>query len=293
MKFNVVILSFDGYPYTHFFFDTAKLFVNAIESLGYDCVLSKNHLDLSRMNILFGCHLIGQNGIDLTQSNLNYIVLQSEIIKQNQINLANNHSQFQNVYLPIMRNAKAVWDNHEDQVNLLKNMGINAFGFKTGYHPSLNEITHKNKKDIDFLFYGSITDYRREMIFKLKEKNKNVAVLFDDIGIYRNDYIGRTKIHLNIKQSEQMSQLPFWKISYLLNNGGLVVSETCDDQKWLQDCFLHADSKNFFDLCIDTLNRNDIDSLAKEKCDHFKKIPMTDFVKPLIEALEPQDLNHK
>ena len=111
-------------------------------------------------------------------------------------------------------------------------------------------------------------------------------MIFFSETIFRNDLIARSKIILSLRQREKIDHLSFARIVYLLNNKSLVVAESCDDQAWLEDCFLYADSDKFIDLCVETIERDDKEQLTEQFHERFKQKKMTDFLKPVVEELE-------
>lgn len=288
MKFNIVVIDPPNYAYTHFLFDTIKYLSYGLESLGHDCYISKNKFDSGRINIIFGGHNITKFSIvsAILQSKLNYIVLQSEIVRHETINTQTNKEQFTNIYLPLLENAIEVWDANSINLGVLNRMGIKVELFRLGYHSAMEEILDKNTQDIDFLFFGSITPHRKEMLDLLAKEKFKTEIVFDPVAFYRNDLIARSKIILNIRQGDNMPQLPYTRIVYAVNNKKLVISENCEDQEWLEDIFLHTETEKFIDLCIETIERNDSKKIGLSFYEKLTRKPMTGYLKPILKNLK-------
>ena len=288
MKFQITVIETEWNPYSHFLYDFAKLFCYSIESLGHDCSIVRNKFDLGRMNIVIAGHHLRdpKDVMDLRRSKVPYVVLQSEIIKGGLLNNVPGSKEFlDNVYLPLLQGARGVWDSIQVNKPELESLGIPARFYRGGYHPAMEEVVHKRDKDIDFLFVGSMTPHRREMLKALVERGYQVTTEFDAKAIYRNDLIARTKVNLAPRQSDQMNHLPWSRITYLLNNRSLVVGENCLDQEWLEHCFPHADTDKWGDLCIKMLERPDREEFALVCYERFRTLPMTEQVEPLLEGL--------
>jgi len=285
-KFSVCSMEPEGYRYSHFLYDICKYLCYGIESAGYDCCMVRNWLYSDRLNIIVGAHNL--NNSDRATQIMNagkYILLQSEMITGDSINYLNNKKTFAEVYLPLMKHAVTVWTSLESNVIKLSELGIRSDLIQVGYHSSMEEVIHKKNRDIDFLYFGSLTEHRKMMLEKLIARGGKVVTMFDDPSIFRNDLIARTKVNLAPHQGLGRNHLT-WRIPLLLNNRAIVVVEQCMDQKLYEECFPYADTDRWVDLCFELLDRKDLDTLADEYYERFKKIRMEDFVRPLIEKLE-------
>src|SRR5208282_1614878 len=171
MKFNVAVIDPKGYAYTHFLFYFCKLICHGLESLGHDCIVSRNAFDPGRTNIVVGGHLLSSpDQVDFIARLGPYIVLQSEAIQFGMVGLWDNKPQYQAVYVPLLKRARTVWEVIPHQLPILESMGARAQLFLGGYHPALEEVIHKETKDIDFLFFGSMTPHRQAQLVKLQAR---------------------------------------------------------------------------------------------------------------------------
>jgi hypothetical protein len=250
-----------------------------------------NQIEPDRINIVFGGHALGSiEHVDTIAGACKYIAVQHEILNPDGINLSRNQAQFEQVYLPFMRRAIVVWEGIPRNLAPLKRLGIKTAFFRGGYHPGLQEVRPKLERDIDFLFYGSITPYRREMLERLSARGHLVVAAFDPRATYRNDLIARAKVNLAPIQGPGMEHFAYGRVCYLLNNESLVVVQRCEDQAWLDSCFVPASEHNWVEVCEQTLQRPDRDALRKDLCERFRHIPFTAQIEGLLDATFSNEL---
>lgn len=286
MKCNIAVIDPKGYAWTHFLFDACKFFCYALEEMGHDCSIRKNNLEPSRLNILVGAHNLSspQHVLDIAGVG-DYVVLQTEVIKGDAVNLSGDRDHFESVYLPLMQRAKSVWEGASTNLAILEAFGCRTQTYVGGYTPAMEEIVHKRNKDIDFLFYGSMTPHRQRMLDQLRARGHVLVTEFDISAFYRNDLIARSKVALSPRQGDQMNHLPYGRICYLLNNRMPVLVERCLEQEWLQDCFFWSESDEWVDLCVETLLRSDRATATEEKFDRFRQLRLGDQVQRLLDEL--------
>jgi hypothetical protein len=294
MKFNVVVLEPRGYRFAHLLYDCARLFYHGLENLGHQCHIHKNWFDSSCLNLVIGGHMVedSQTVAKIRNGGIKYIVLQSEIFKSGTLKAVAAHrdnallkKRFEEAYLPLLQGASAIWEGVSDNLPELESLGLPAKFYVGGYVPELEEVSLKNERDIDFLFYGSRTPHRNIMLTHLENLGFNVKYDFDSPALFRNDLIARSKVNLSIAQSEEFSHLPWGRITYLLNNRCLVVGEACREQEWLEHCFLHAPTDEWVALCHQTLTRSNREEMREENYERFRRMPMTDQLEPLLEGM--------
>jgi GT2 family glycosyltransferase/Tfp pilus assembly protein PilF len=290
MRFSICVMEPEGFKYAHFLYDICKYLCYGIESAGYECCILRNKLSSDRINIMVGAHNQTDPAIiKQVKQTGNYILLQSEIITGDSINNWSVQKSFANVYLPLMRQARVVWDGVESNISQLRQMGIDAELLRFGYHPLMEEVHHKPHKDIDFLFCGSITPHRKQLIEKLGARGGKVVTMFDDAAMYRNDLIARARVNLAPNQGPGMNHFGGARVFYLINNRSVVVVERCYDQAMYEHCFASAETAQWVDLCMETLQRPDLPQITEEYYERFKEIRMVDFIKPLLEKFFATD----
>ncbi len=74
-----------------------------------------------------------------------------------------------------------------------------------------------------------------------------------------------------------------------MNNRGIVVSERCEDQEWLEDCFVSADTDGWLSACEDTLRRPDRQELVDQNWERFKNRPFAHRLRQVLDAEHAND----
>lgn len=283
MKFHICNLENRGASFSHFLDDFCRLVCFSLESLGHSCSISPNQIEPERINIIFGGHMLKTpENVDTIAGACTYIAVQHEILNKHGVNLSGDVRHFQDVYLPFLRRAMMVWEGIPRNLPPLQKLGIRAAFFRGGYHPGLADVRLKRERDIDFLFYGSVTAYRHQMIERLRQRGHQVVAVFDVRPIYRNDLIARAKVNLAPIQGQGMEHFASGRVCYLLNNRSLVVVQQCEDQEWLEHCFVTSSAEHWVDICEQTLQRRDREHICEEYADRFRALPFTDQLEGLL-----------
>jgi hypothetical protein len=287
MRFNITLVDPPGQRCAHFLFDLMRYLAHSIESLGHDCTIERNRCVADRTNILVGIHHLRSRGEakELLGPSRDYIVYQTEILRNERVN-DHDDGRYKDIVLPLLKGAKAVWESLHSNAEEFKARGIDFDFLRFGYHPAMKDIVFKKTRDIDFLFYGSITPHRKAVTEKLSQLGYRVRVDFDSAAFYRNDLIARSEIVLTLRQSETMNHMPYSRVVYLVNNGVLVVGDGGLEQEALEDVFVWTKSDDVIELCRETLARTDRRQLAEQFHEAFRSRPMTSFLAPLLEKLE-------
>jgi len=287
MKLSICLLEPEGYRFSHFLYDICKYFCYTIDASGYDCCMVKNRLYPDRINIIFGAHNLKSYALaeQIKQSG-KYIIMQTERLREGGIANWPDDPTFKSIYIPLMQQAFAVWSGLESNEPYLNKLGITSdWTPRFGYLPALEEVIHKKNKDIDFLYYGSLTPHRQKMIDELKKRGGNVVCIFDEAAIFRNDYIARTRINLAPNQSPEHDGLTI-RVLYMLNNRCHVALEQCFDQDWVEHCLTSAATEHWADMCMETLQRPDLDQLTEEYFQRYKQLDMVYLYQPLLDNLK-------
>src|SRR5688572_14580801 len=118
MKLNLTVIDPPTARHTHFLFDLARMISFGLEDLGHSCTLRRNATEEGRLNILLGVHnLTAPETVDaLIDSRHPYVVYQTEIIRGRTINGADLGDHLDKLFLPLLRNARAVWDTDEESM---------------------------------------------------------------------------------------------------------------------------------------------------------------------------------
>jgi hypothetical protein len=214
-RYRVVIIVPAGYKHSLCFSEVAFLLRNSLADNGFDCDIKVNELSTDRTNIILGSHLLAFGDY---LSSFKYIPYQLE-------QLSAVEGVFSDNMKNILSRGIAVWDYSLENIEFLKLQGIAAWHLPVGFHQSLEQVPHDREKDIDVLFYGSLGERRQAILNKLESSgHARVKTLFGAYGKERDEFIGRSKILLNIHYySAKIFEAV--RVSYLLNNRCCVVSE--------------------------------------------------------------------
>ena len=243
-KYQVCLMvpeSDDGRLYQGSFVFRELIFLlrSALTSLGADCIIKPNQLAEDRINIIIGYHLL-KHGDYLAR--YRYIPYQLE-------QLAADDGWYPENARLILANAEAVWDYSRKNIAFLADKEIEARFLPIGYHEDLEIIEHKQEKDIDVLFYGSINARRQAVLDQLgRIPGARVATATGVFGSERDDLIARARIVLNMHYYET-AILEQPRISYLLNNSCFVISEESADDPYAGLPLTTAPYAELADLC--------------------------------------------
>jgi hypothetical protein len=271
-KFRICIIVPNGYQHSQCFMEVAFLLKYSLNSLGIQCDLSVNDFSRDRINIILGWHLLA--GINNPES-YKYIPYQLEQLSDSTWKTFSAESK------TILEHAFYVWDYSAENISFLSTQGIHADYLPIGYHKGLELINSDIDKDIDVLFFGSLGERRKHIIDSLTTNNKlKVQTLFGIYGKKRDEYIGRSRIILNVHfyPSKIFEAV---RISYLLNNRCCVVSEESPLYPYNGVDIPMYKYENIVEECRILLNNKEkIERLRNSSYLEFRqKYPMTQFLK--------------
>ncbi len=180
----------------------------------------------------------------------------------------------------------AIWEPYDSNRELLALFDIAPDRLKKlslGFHEKLIDIDHRSweKKDIDVLFFGSVSP-RRQTILQALSQRFRVTGLLDAPAAFRNDLIARARVNLNIHNSDQFRHLSLTRTTYLLNNRCILLSETSDTHPELRSLVLEAPYEQLATECEKILSRNDIQHIVDSSFEQFQTMPMTNCLRELI-----------
>jgi len=275
MSLQIAFIMPSGYKGSMVFRELLFLLRDSLVSLGHEAIIKANQLDPEKINILLGYHLLNHGDY---LKDYRYVPYQLEQLD------ANKGWYSENVRL-LLRDATEIWDYSETNLRFLHEQGVTAKCLPAGYYPSLEIVPHTPEKDVDVLFYGSINERRKVLLEKLS-KHVRVQVLNGVFGLERDEWIGRSKIVLNIHFYE-MAILESVRISYLLNNSCFVITENSADNPYAKVPLVTAPYENLIDTIHHYLAHEDErKELLESTCRLFREnYPMTDLLKPILEQL--------
>jgi hypothetical protein len=273
-KYRVVIVAPEGYRHALCFTEVAFLLKNSLCGLGHDCEMGINEFAKDRTNIVVGYHLLRYGDHLLS---CRYIPYQLE-------QLSTAEGVFSDNVKALLATASEVWDYSPENIAFLKAAGITAKHLPVGYHQSLEQVPGSLQKDIDVLFYGSVTERRKAVLDELERMGAKVKVLFGVYGKERDACIGRSRIVLNIHFYDAKI-FEAVRVSYLLNNRCCIVSEESPQYPYAGVNIPLVPHEKLVARCMELLNYGDglMRRLADENYREFKqKFAMTDLIKNVM-----------
>ena len=160
----------------------------------------------------------------------------------NQIDIAKNDSsqygktvywnkRFNN-FLKVAKHAKFIFHLNPQQArNYSQLLNRKVTFLPHGYTENFRSVIHRSPetKDIDVLFTGSITPYRKSIIDRLKKYCRVVTSDVLTASFHRDDLVARSKICLNIRQNNEWSVFSNSRGNYHLSNNSFLLTESCSD----------------------------------------------------------------
>lgn len=228
MKFNIAFLGPE--KIFHLRRDFILLLKYTLEDLGHTVNISGSNLESSCINLLVGAYFLNSEQIKLiTNSKLKYININTEVISNDMLNFNPDKVDFINAYLPMMKAGIARWDVILDNIDQYLKYDTTAHFLRWGYHSSMQEINHEGNKDLDYYFFGMLSERRKSILSKLKSAGFKGIADHSCPYFVRNDRISRAKVNLNLVQDDKYSHVNSFRICYLLNNNCHIISELEND----------------------------------------------------------------
>lgn len=181
-----------------------------------------------------------------------------------------------------------VWDYDLKNIEVFHRLGIhNVQLFEFGYQKELQRIPifPDSEQVTDVLFYGSTNQRRKDIFEQMYSRGIRLYKLFGRYGTTRDEYIGKSKMIINLHYNPD-SLFEIVRIHYLLNNGIAVVTEkspsTFIASRYL-DCIAPAPYENLVDKCLELKNNSELlHSLRSRALSEFKKFPQAQFLASLL-----------
>ncbi len=216
MQFAVTVLAPPGYPHSRAFADISESIHFGLIELGHSSVLQPNTLHSDRTNIVFGPHLLPSFGNP--QLPPGTILFNLEQIRPQLFEAAPG-------YREILLSHR-LWDHSQRNVQALHALGAHtATHVPMGYVPQLARIPADVGKDIDVLFYGTLTPRRQALCDRLARCGIAVRIESRVYGAERDALIARSRIVLNICAIDHGVIFDAVRVCYLLANQAFVISE--------------------------------------------------------------------
>ena len=224
MKFNIAYLGPEN------LFNLRRDFIlilqYSLQDLGHDVVLSGATLDRSRFNLLIGAYFLKVEHLaEIAASGIHYAHINTEVISNDLLNHNPLKVDFLGAYLPSLKRGQFVWDVIMDNMSEYERYGANAYFLRWGSHAKMRDIQHKSEKDLDFYFFGMLSERRKLLLNSLLSAGFTGMADHSCPYFVRNDRIARSRIQLNLIQDDKYTHVNSFRICYLAENACCIVSE--------------------------------------------------------------------
>ena len=278
---NICIIKPNNYIHSLAYLEIAELLHYSVLELNKNSKISYNFIDINPKvkNIIFGAHLLNDDMINSIPSNT--IIFNTEQIESiNEI--------WKRRILLLASKGIVFWDYSNHNLDLLlTKLNVKGRLFEIGFQKNLQRIKMNDNKEVDVLFYGSLNNRREKIINNLLKKNVKVKCLFGVYGKDRDDWIGKSKIVLNLHYYESKI-FEIVRIFYLLINAIPIVSEVDENTKLNNNYLKGIKGSNYEDV-----EKNILSLLENEKerkliglngFNIIKKYPQINFTKSILNS---------
>ena len=278
---NICIIKPNNYIHSLAYLEIAELLHYSVLELNQNSKISYNFIDINPKvkNIIFGAHLLNDDMINSIPSNT--IIFNTEQIESiNEI--------WKRRILLLASKGIIFWDYSNHNLDLLlTKLNVKGRLFEIGFQKNLQRIKMNDNKEVDVLFYGSLNNRREKIINNLLKKNVKVKCLFGVYGKDRDDWIGKSKIVLNLHYYESKI-FEIVRIFYLLINAIPIVSEVDENTKLNNNYLKGIKGSNYEDV-----EKNILSLLENEKerkliglngFNIIKKYPQINFTKSILNS---------
>jgi hypothetical protein len=282
MKFNIAY--FGPEPLFHLRRDFLLAMKFGLESLGHDAVLSGLALEGDRFNLIVGAYFLPPAEIKkIAGFNVPHAHVNTEVIAQDMLNFNPQKTDFLGAYLPAMQAGKFVWDVIMDNMAEHQRYGSTAHFLRWGWHPKLEDIEHRQPKDLDYYFFGLMSQRRLGIIKSIQAKGLRGAADGSCPYFLRNDRIARAKVQLNIIQEDKYTHVNSFRICYLANNRCAILSERETDPANYLSLAQIADREHIAEAVADLVTGDKWRALGERAYADFRKVPMQTCLEELLD----------
>lgn len=240
-QFNICVVRPEGYPHSRAFDELAELLHYALEDLGFLVRVEINRIDPRGRNIVIGGHLFGAAAISRLPDST--IILNTEQLG------AAEHTWTDSIVA--MARRFETWDYTPANISFLERCKVAEAKFlPIGFHPRLSRIEPADEADVDVLFYGSMSDRRRQVLERLAARGAKIKTLFGVYGVERDRWISRSKLVLNCHHYDTHI-FEVVRVFYLLANRVAVVGEV-GTKTQIEDDFRHAVAAVPYEALVET-----------------------------------------
>jgi hypothetical protein len=284
LKFNLAY--FGPEPLFHLRRDFLLATQLGLESLGHDVVLSGLQLDTTRFNLVVGAYFLQPAELArIDAAGIEFAHVNTEVIAQDMLNFNPRKVDFLGSYLPSMKAGRFVWDVILDNLPEHRRYGTNAHFMRWGWHPRMEDITHRAAKDIDFYLFGLMSERRQAIVRDLVQKGFSGVADGSCPYFLRNDRIARARVNLNVVQDDKYTHVNSFRVCYLANNRCAILSEAENDPaNYLEVAHVVHRKEEIAGALAELLAGERWKRQGEEAYEKFRAIPMTRCLEELLEA---------
>jgi len=249
-EWHLTLIKPREYQWTPGFDPLIQMVAFGLMALGYRVSYQENNLRRDAQNVVFAAHLLSDANREVLR-NLPVIVYNFEQIPT-QLSAWPGYDGILRTY--------PVWEYNRRQVDWMhQHWGMRPTYVPVGYVPVWTRIPSNSEKDIDFLFFGSLTSRRTVIVKQLQEAGYQVVSVMGAYGITLDGLIARSRVVLNIHQYSANDPLEIARLAYLWANRCAVVSETATEvvaDGWVEAA-AWATYDELTDICRDVISNPD------------------------------------
>lgn len=257
----------------------------SLEDIGHDVDFSWMTLDPKRFNLIVGAYFLPPQEIKkITQSNLRFAHINTEVIAKDTLNFQPNKTDL-NAYMSSLAAGQFVWDVNYDNLGEYAHRNMKAHFMRWGWHSKLEEIVHREQKDLDYYFFGMMSERRQSIVRSLSKRGFVGGADHSCPTFLRNDRIARARVNLNLVQLDQYTHVNSFRICYLANNRGAILSEIEGDPvDYLSVARVVHSKDEIADALAELIAGNKWRELGDFGYETLRTKPMTGIMKELLEA---------
>lgn len=291
MKFNIALGNHAGHG-INTTRDHTLLIKGGLEEAGHFAHLSVDDMFRDEMNIFYD--FINPENIayfrNVKRASHRYGLITTEILAGGLFNNADNEVTRARIAATqeVASQAEFLWVMHEPSLPSYRALcgHDRCYYLPLGYAEGAREIRRLpyEARDIDFLFFGYLTPYRKALLDKLGGRGLVARHVYDVPGFIRNSLIERSKINLALRQNETWDQPSVGRISYLVTNRCAVIAERTANGPPYENYVMTAEPSRFIESCVETISNSTYWATADQYAAAFKKdLSMKEIMTRLID----------
>lgn len=193
---NIIFTRFNAAESVHeTLLDIILPFVYAVRDLGHHAGVSKSEVSLDGLNVITE-YFEDQHVDFLLKSNVRYAIIQTELMTGNTFN-------YDDVFRSRFRNFQRVCQRAEFVINLVGETQVPCPSFRCepGWHPALDHPLNLDLARADFMFFGSASNRRSNMLAEIAKADPSKKTLSGDTLNFldRNYFLQNARWSLGLK----------------------------------------------------------------------------------------------